>query len=73
MNLTEQEKRKLIGFPATDIHRILEKIVHSVVKRSWKMRKSGVTNDETLKNVYTGEGMEAGAVEVINIINKLSK
>ena len=73
MNLTEQEKRKLIGFPSQDIYRILEKIVHSVVKRSWKMRKSGVTNDETLKNVYTGEGMEAGAVEVINIINKLSK
>lgn len=73
MNLTEEEKNQLAKFQTSSLYRTIQKIVHDVVERSWKMRKSGQTNDETLRNVYTGEGMEAGAVEVLNILNKYSK
>lgn len=73
MNLTEQQKSRLSKFPVSDIYGILQEIVKNIVERSWKMRKSGATNDETLRNVYMGEGMEAGATEVLNILNKYSK
>ena len=73
MNLTDQEKERMSKFPGSDIYRIIQKIVHSIVERSWKMRKRGATADETHGLVSYGEGMEAGAMEVINILNKLSK
>lgn len=73
MNLTEEEKNQLSKFPTSSLYRTIQKIIHDIVERSWRMRKSGTTNDETLKNVYMGEGMEAGAQEVMNILNKYSK
>ena len=73
MNLTDQQKARMEKFQTSDVYGILREIIQDIVKRSWKMRKSGTTNDETLRNVYTGEGMEAGAMEVLNIINKIYK
>lgn len=73
MNLTDQQKARMEKFQTSDVYGILQEIIQDVIKRSWKMRKSGATNDETLRNVYVGEGMEMGAMEVLNIINKISK
>ena len=73
MNLTDQQKARMEKFQTSDVYGILREIIQDIVKRSWKMRKSGTTNDETLRNVYMGEGMETGAMEVLNIINKMSK
>ena len=73
MNLTQQQKDRLSKFPVSDVYKILVGIVNEIVDRSRKMRKSGANADETHGNVRFGEGMEAGATEVINIINKFVK
>lgn len=73
MNLTEFQRGRMAKFPASDVYKIIEAIVHDIVERSRKMRKSGANADETHGLVRFGEGMEAGATEVLNIINKLSK
>ena len=71
--MTEQQRARMSKFPVSDIYMIIKIIVNDIVDRSRKMRKSGVNADETHGNVRFGEGMEAGAAEVLNIINKLSK
>jgi len=73
MSLTQQEKTRLSKFPVSDIYQIICRIVHEIVDRSRKMRKSGVSADETHGNVRFGEGMEAGATEVLTIINKFAQ
>lgn len=73
MNLTEQQRGRMSKFPASDIYKIIETIAYDIADRSRKMRKSGANADETHGNVKFGEGMEAGAMELLNIINKLSK
>ena len=73
MILNEQQKGRLSKFPVSDVYKILQIIIQEIVDRSRKMRKSGANADETHGNVRYAEGMEAGATEVLNIINKLSK
>ena len=71
--LSEQQKKRLSGFVTSDIYRIIEKIGEDIIKRSWMMRKTRSTADETLKTVSFGEGIESGVKQLLELINKYSK
>lgn len=71
--LSDQQKARLSGFVASDIYGIIEKIGGDIIKRSWVMRKTQPTADETLKVVSFGEGIESGVKQLLELINKYSK
>lgn len=73
MILTPSDKKHIARFASTQTYDVIEKIARNIIERSWKMRKAGATADETLKTISFAEGMEQGALEVLNMINKLSQ
>lgn len=70
MILTQQEKLEITRLVASTTYQLIKKISNNIIERSWKMRKTKDTADETLKTVSFGEGMEAGVIELINLIEK---
>ena len=71
--LTEKQKARLKGFRASDIYGLIELIGKDIVLRSWKMRVSKPTADETLKTLCYSEGIESGVNQLLELINKYSK
>lgn len=70
MVFTQQEKIRLRQVVTSDLLEILKKIANDVIERSWKIRRVQDTADKTLKVVSFGEGVESGAMEIINLVQK---
>ena len=73
MILNEREKQRLNQFRTSDVYKTIEKLAGDIKQRSWMMRKTQATADETLKVVSFGEGVESGVNQLIELINKYSK